>query len=457
MELTLDSAIRAGQASGSKANGQMLRSWLRRGAAAGVLIAAAAVGWRLWMIEGILRRVIIDGPSMAPAYLGARYVLNCEDCGFPFRVDADDPPPEGNAACPNCGYPANRLDEVHLQPAERVVIDRWPLMGRPPPRWSTVAVRTSTAADDGLVIKRVVAGPGELLGIEHGDLFLDGVLLRKTVEQWRAVRQLVHDNDYQPRKSPNLPPRWQPLAAGSSWQPAGSGFRMKQRLGGDFDWLSYQHWPCTAQARLRGVVSPVHDNDSYNQGPAPRELNVVPDVQLSCRVRAVGKGQLAVAFEDGGQRLVVIMDPKKGLAVLQGEELLFDQKLKVELAEGVVITLEAGLCDEQVFVAIDGQTVAQTSYVRSGEIAETTRPVAIGARGAGVELSQLRVWRDLYYLDPQGLPRRWQAAAPVPPQGVVVLGDNSPVSIDSRHWDSTPPAVQVLGYVYPRFWSGRGR
>jgi hypothetical protein len=82
--------------------------------------------------------------------------------------------------------------------------------------------------------------------------------------------------------------------------------------------------------------------------------------------------------------------------------------------------------------------------------------MAIGAAGIGLQIEGLRVWRDVYYLDPQGLSRRWEVQAPLGADEFALLGDNQPVSIDSRQWD--PPAVgrrAVSGRVYRPFWSAR--
>jgi hypothetical protein len=62
-----------------------------------------------------------------------------------------------------------------------------------------------------------------------------------------------------------------------------------------------------------------------------------------------------------------------------------------------------------------------------------SRPFALGAQGIDLRIEQLRVYRDVYYALPPGLPR---AAGPVTlgADQYFVLGDNSPVSDDSRLW-----------------------
>jgi hypothetical protein len=85
---------------------------------------------------------------------------------------------------------------------------------------------------------------------------------------------------------------------------------------------------------------------------------------------------------------------------------------------------------------------------------DTDHPLAIGAAGAGVEVTGLRVWRDAYYLDPQGLPRPWKMSAPQVKGEFALLGDNQPVSIDSRTWEAGWVGRRaILGLVCRAPWA----
>jgi hypothetical protein len=61
------------------------------------------------------------------------------------------------------------------------------------------------------------------------------------------------------------------------------------------------------------------------------------------------------------------------------------------------------------------------------------RPVRFGARGAAAEVSSLKLFRDVYYTDDSGR-RAVDAPLQLKPNEYFVLGDNSPVSKDSRSW-----------------------
>jgi hypothetical protein len=180
----------------------------------------------------------------------------------------------------------------------------------------------------------------------------------------------------------------------------------------------------------------VRDNDSYNQGPGPRELNAVPDILLTCHVRCRGNGELRFVARDGEQQFEVDA-----------------LSLKINTRSAAGSQIEFGLCDQQLLLVVDGRTLICCTYERpSGPPAEALRPLAIGARGLTVEITNLRIWRDIYYLDPQGLPRRWESE-PGSPDRVALLGDNPTVSIDSRHWQPNFLALDsILGIVRRPFW-----
>ncbi|HMC11763.1 MAG TPA: S24/S26 family peptidase, partial [Pirellulaceae bacterium] len=134
-----------------------LRRRVRRAVVAVAVVLVLFTGIRLSLVEGLVRRVTIDGPSMAPAFCGAHYAVGCGDCGFSFQCDAEHLPADGKAACPNCGSTDNSLDATALLPPDRVLIDRWPLLFRRPRRGDVVAVR---APGGDLAIKRIAGLPG---------------------------------------------------------------------------------------------------------------------------------------------------------------------------------------------------------------------------------------------------------------------------------------------------------
>lgn len=422
--------------------------------AAAMLAIAAFVGVRLWLITGLVRTVRIDGPSMAPAWLGGHYRLACDDCGLALACDGERPPADELAQCPNCGFRDNRLLAEHLVPGQRVVIDRWPLVFRGPRRGEVVA-----AADPdrpgGFIVKRIAGLPGERLAIRGGDLYADGRPVRKSLRELEAVRVLVHDNRHQPKRTGGLPPRWKSTRRGTGWHAAMEGIRYEPPAtrAGDpqIDWLEYQHWLMFA-SHSRTRLSPVLDTDSYNQADA-RQQNAVPDVLLTCRLQARGSGRFALAAIDGPQRFEVTFDPAARTVVLTADERAVVQKELATNFAGRGVRVEFGLCDQQVLVSLAGREIFRHEYERPpGDFAAPLHPLAIGSGGASLDVTDLCVWRDIYYLAPGGLSGDWEAESPLPPGTCALLGDNTTVSTDSRQWMAGVPAGRILGRVYQPFW-----
>ena len=410
---------------------------------------------RLWAVTGLARTVRIDGPSMAPAWLGGHYRIACADCGLEFTCDAQHAPAGGVASCPNCGFRDNPLRDENLQVGQQVVIDRWPHLLAVPRRGEVVAAADPNTPG-GFVVKRVAGLPGERLAIRGGDLFADGKTVRKSLRELAEVRVLVHDNRHKPVRTSGLPERWQSARSGTGWHNAPDGYRYQPPAGAAaderFDWLQYHHWLLFA-AHSRTKLSPILDHDNHNQD-SPREQNAVTDVLVSCRVRLSSQdsGQFAFAAIDGRQRFEAIFDPAARSVVLtSGGRELARAPLLTTFAQGVLI--EFGLCDEQVLLSVAGREVFRHVYDRPpGQQPEPLHPLAIGARGAAQEVTDLVVWRDVHYLPPSGLAGPWQADQPLPAGHYALLGDNTPVSIDSRQWSTGVPAGQILGRVYRPFW-----
>jgi signal peptidase I len=392
---------------------------------------------------------------MAPSFCGAHYSVICHDCSFPFPCDAEHLPTDGRAACPNCGYTDNALDDAQFTPPDQVLIDRWPLLRSSPRRGDIVAIAVPGSSD--MAVKRLAGLPGERLSIAAGDLFANDNILRKTVAELRQLRLHVHDNDFQPRQTANLPPRWRPAQTQSRWKETNTGFGIDPHGdSNDYDWLQYEHWKGTADAKARGIAAAITDNDSYNQGETRRSLNVVNDVFLSCRLQASGTGKLALAAVAGDQRFELEIEPRRKVVLRMADQLLAEKQLTIDFSHRFV-RLEFGLCDQQVLLVIDGRTVLRHAYASSANSKfEPVHPIAIGAQNIHLQLTKLCIWRDIYYLDPQGLSRPWQMPQALNKSEYALLGDNQPVSIDSRHWEAPGmPHAALLGRVYHPFWASR--
>ena len=101
-----------------------------------------------------------------------------------------------------------------------------------------------------------------------------------------------------------------------------------------------------------------------------------------------------------------------------------------------------------VLAAIDGAIVFEFDYrPSSGPSADDQPRLSVGASGGSVRLESPQVYRDVYYLGPGGA-TQWEAPQAVAASQWFVLGDNVPVSLDSRLWAAID-AQTILGPVRP--------
>ena len=226
---------------------------------------------------------VVPTGSMAPTLLGWHRELDCPNCGFVFLVGIDEEGHSGLAVCPNCGQ--NDLDRGPAVECggDRVLVQKFLYEVRRPKRWE-VAVFHFPDDPSQAYVKRVIGLPGESVRIIDGDIFVDGQIVRKTLEEQRAMRMLVHDARFHPRDSDRYPrwsfqSGWGYLSSRTGWVRGDQGFVHRSTTGvGPGDWVIYRHWD-----PARRKYGPVRDFYAYNGGEFPAENEVV-DLGLEARV-----------------------------------------------------------------------------------------------------------------------------------------------------------------------------
>jgi len=440
---------------------------IRQSIAGIMLVLALVITARLWCLEGLLFPVLIAGASMADSLVGPHFRVTCADCGHRFHCDATAPPGSTEIECPNCGYARNKLQPADYRPGEQVLIDRWVyLLGRPQ-RLDVIAF-THRDDDAPRVVKRIVALPGEQIMIRRGDVIVNGQPLVKNLVQLEQVRILVHDSQLPP-KSKDLPARWQPAKNDSYWIERDGAFFYRSHTPGsnvvapqtDFDWLSFRYFRRSEAPRPHVEVSPVLDFDAFNQS-INRNLNPVADLLLTCRASIARYGCLVFAAVDGEDRFEVhLCHDERKLKVFQQEgtkeKKLLAEELLPHRQHDEPIDIQFALCDQRVLFGMDGRQVLAKAYKRSNFDAPQQEPqLQIGGAGARIRISQARVYRDIYYLEPLSTARDWEAEQPVPSHHYLVLGDNPPVSTDSRQWPHAEvPRSSIRGRIIRPWWAAQ--
>jgi signal peptidase I len=401
-----------------------------------------------FLIDGWLVPSIVSSGSMAPAILGPHRTARCEACGMPLVCDS-----EGLATdllvCPNCGWPNNPLDPRTIA-GDRLLIDRATLDVKGPQRWEIAVFRCSGHAND-YCVKRVVGLPGEAVEVRDGDVYINGQIARKTLAQQRAMAVLVNDSAY---RDPHLPARWQAEETTSNWRATSdTGWAHSLgdgRTGPQTDWLTYIH--CRRAAGPPNTIEefPIRDNDPYNPATS-RRLNDVTDLMLVAHLRLSGRGALWLRANDGRDIFTVEIQPASGRVSLERNgSKVQDTQSAVRLLDRPV-DLVLSTFDQRVLLAIDGEPVLNFDYQRSsGPLRPTSRPLAIGATDLEVAIGRLQVYRDVYYTPPTHAVKTLERQ--LGPDEYFVLGDNSPISVDSRRWmrGETVPRRLFVGRLLNR-------
>lgn len=372
---------------------------------------------------------VIPTGSMAPTLMGAHKDVDCLKCGHRFRVNASDENgeeamladaqlrsgrlgPEDRfraqyalatssclaGMCPNCRYvnpfrpdlpsdAAERIDagDVTTQKkynGDRILVNKYVYTVSDPQRWDVVVFKYPGNAQMNY-IKRLVGLPGELIRVFQGDLFTSQEraaddeyelpqdkfeIARKPPEVLLAMRQLVHDTDYDPVELFNAgwPLRWEPQGAESPWKVAAEveddEITVRQQYNidapeGETAWLRYRHFvptyedwravedytiaaangpPDTVQPGTRARPNLVMDFNAYNTRVSNQTLQLnhgtlevegrrlglhwVGDLMVEADVNIEeAQGELILDLVEGGKHFSATIDLATGEATLRAE------------------------------------------------------------------------------------------------------------------------------------------
>lgn len=428
------------------------RSWPRRWIERLVLLAVAVVVCRTWYVQGLFVPVRVEGGSMAGTLVGRHREVRCADCGYRFDCQVSGAR-RVRAVCPNCGFADNRVAGLPAVDGDRVLVSRSVYSLRPPSRWEVVALH-EVGRESRLCVKRVVGLPGEAVQVRHGDVYVDGKVERKSLAVQRRLALLVYDADLPPGGDPPPKPRWRDEQVGTGWGEFDGRFAHPAVPGRSrVDWLTFHHLVRPAASGGEPTEVPLANRHAYNQDRPrrPEETRPVADVLLSFRiVRTFGQGALLVRATDGGEEFLLEIDPTQASYRVTRNGKAADPPCEGDLPEDLAgHRVEVSLFDRQLLVALDGKPVARWPFEGTPPPEGTSRPFAFGSKGLGLEIQDVKVFRDVYYTHPAGPHGRWGLQKPVQlgRDEYFVLGDNSAISEDSRTWEVGPgvPRAYLLG------------
>lgn len=190
-------------------------------------------------------------------------------------------------------------------------------------------------------------------------------------------------------------------------------------------------------------VAPILDDCEYNPGESAAG-NPVNEFLISLTLSQVrGPGRFEIELSDGETVFSAIFrfDSQTVEILRNGDPV---PVRKASFPSGVPsqpMAIDFSLIDEQVVLAVNGhEIVAPLPYQRTIAPVPMRRPVRLGAAGLDARITNLELFRDVYYTPTvRGAEHPEKTTYPLGSDQFFVLGDNSPVSVDSRAWDD--PAV----------------
>ena len=429
-----------------------------------VMLILLGLALRVACMHGFWLPIRVVSGSMGDALPGQHHRYICADCGYAFRSDVRRS--ADTSLCPNCGTEGGATGAIVYQ-GRRVLIDHGPRLWRQPRRWELWAFQRP--GEDGATywsVKRVVGLPHERLAICDGDIFVDDRLLRKDLAELRSVAIPVHNDRHRAAAGRDTSSRWRADRERSGWREESMGYAYHPSValadgaaaggcGGAeilLDWMTYRHCGSDPRSGAGSDENPVLDQYAYNQS-LTGELHVVPDLLFACEFAWDGRAdQLGLRVSDGGEWFEVRLDWAASEIRLAREGRLCLRRSFSGPDSG---RLELACCDRQVLLAIDGELVLRYPYQRpAGPLQPTSRPLAVGACRGGLRLRELQIFRDIYYLDPWGTNHLWRVAARLRADEYFVLGDNVPISDDSRYAFGLVNDARLLGLVLaPEVWA----
>jgi signal peptidase I len=411
---------------------------------------------------------IVPSGSMAPTLLGDHEEILCSGCGIRFALGLDDDRQAGKPLCPNCGNLISDRAGAVACSGDRVLVQKLLYDVRRPERWE-VAVFQCPDEPGQAYVKRVVGLPGEAIQLVRGDVIVDGQIARKTLREQRAMRVLVHDNNFIPqdiaryprwvfrrgRPSERLPSGWRREGSRFIHEPAAPGAPAPGRE--PIDWLEYRH----LRADRGGRYAPVTDFLAYNGGDVQGEHQVNDLMLVATLSCAADVRDLMVRIDSGGDRFLMTL-PISGAGAIEitrpGQPVVSTRARSDGLAllrssAARTVLFEASVMDRRLQVSLDGVLLFDPlDYDDPAGFPDADEsPLALGVRGGSIQVGGLKVYRDVHYTSSlAGVPRRpFGVDSPylLGPDEFFVLGDNSAVSNDSRFWAGSPvvPGEQFLG------------
>ena len=390
----------------------------------------------------------IVGDSMAPLLCGERISQSCPRCGLSFEYGVSKR--LKTVDCSNCGkqfLPAGKIikaDQVLVSP------------GKIPDRWDVVAFEHG---DKKTLIKRVLGLPGETIDISGGDVFADGELIQKPAQIVQQTKRQVFDSGFSCPQVLNF------LNHDADYWQNQKGALVHQSSDGDaFDWIIYRqqdksssHEDPDGEDLSSFELSQIKDHDGFNQSLS-RRLNVVEDliVQTDLNLSAGAKFRMVRVCRGTTYETTLTVDEALRECEVRfsfdDTESSFRMPCVDVFRREVPISVSFSNIDRAIKLVVNEETIVQitesASKIDGQALPERQLPYfkfGLSRRSNG-RVNRCRIWRDIFYFAERGA-KKFRLPMKLGQDEYFVVGDNVPVSKDSRHFGAV---ANIIGTVNPR-------
>lgn len=417
---------------------------------------------------------------------------------------------------------------------DRILVSKFSYELTDPERWDVIVFKYPGNAKQNY-IKRLIGLPNETIRIQNGDIFVSPAgaeedtfqIARKPPAKVQAMLQLVDDTRYigDLLLGAGWPSRW--IDTGEQWEISANHQRFRLPPTAELSWLRYRHliprthplayqeddWlhieqfnephPDVGDTYTGQLISDYYAyNDYYPSREPSSQYGTcwVGDLAIDAELEMEGQaGEVWLELIEGGVHFRCQIDVASGQVTLSisDPEVPFTgetQQPEANISVGPGRhRLQFANVDDQLLLWVDSQLVefaAPTTFdgprdplpAWSPEDPGDLQPLAIGGRNIGLDVTHLRVWRDVYYqaVDRNSrseyianydfgdipyyfaTPHEWTESEFFRSRRTVEfelgadqyfpLGDNSPQSKDARLW-STPDGPDH--YVERRYLLGK--
>lgn len=345
----------------------------------------------------------VTGNSMAPTLLGECEIAECESCQLYWYVDVNSTPRKSlRVLCSHCGEPMNLVDRDQIPQANEIVADVVEL--KPLTADATELERGDLVAiewDSQLHVKRIAALPGDVVKLDGPRLTINDKRFEDLLVESKSpvdLPQFLVDDDSRREVS-----RWSSEQTDSLWQRT-DGRRWGWTGPSMSPWLIYHHKSVYDQDR----PSRVWDDYQINVG-LDRKLYGVDRLQLDGTIHGQSPTTVMIAFWSSAGNVL-------GTISVSEDQTLAASYHDCESADNLPVTAE--------------------------------HPIAIRVAAGPFLFESLKIQRLIEYRLRPGDDRD-RYPLPVGPGQCFVLGDNVPVSVDSRDIGLVPIS-SIVGLVTQR-------